>query len=124
MAEWFARKRLGGQADFESAGPCAVDGASASKEAREVMRKCFGIDISSHRSRNMRSVSVNDFDYVVAMTRHLASDLKSEYQSINAKLIPWDIPDPYGKDVAVYERCAREIQGKIKELLVCLKQEN
>ncbi|MCJ7506984.1 hypothetical protein MUP05_11050 [Candidatus Bathyarchaeota archaeon] len=54
MAEWFARKRLGGQADFESTGTRAVDGASASNEAREVMRKFFGIDISSHRSLTVR----------------------------------------------------------------------
>ena len=104
-----------------------MDGAPASDEAIEGMRKSFGIDISSHRSRNVKDVSVNDFidfDYVVAMTKRLASHLKSVYPNISAKLIPWNIADPYGKEAAVYEGCGREIRKNVEELPAYLKEKN
>jgi protein-tyrosine-phosphatase len=116
MAEGFAREMLEGQADVESAGTNA-DGDSANPLAIQVMRSKFGIDISSHRSRNMRDVSADDFDYIVPMDGSVADDLRRDYPSISARLLDlWNVDDPFGKGAAAYERTAREIQKHVAEL--------
>jgi protein-tyrosine-phosphatase len=119
MAEGLARKKLGGQAIVESAGTNAKDGCRASDKAIKVMKKLFEIDISSHRSRKveMKDDRVNDFDYIVAMDDTVASCLRCAYPSISAKLIPWDIPDPLGKGISDYERCARKICKRVESFL-------
>ncbi len=66
MAEGFGRKVLEGLADVESAGTHAWRG-SAATDAVAVMRSKFGIDISSHRSRNVKDLILDDFDCIVAM---------------------------------------------------------
>ena len=91
-------------------------------EAVEVTRSRFGIDISSHRPRNVKDVPVEDFDYVVAMDSGVAGDLRRIYPSINARLISWDMHDPWGGGVEAYERAARESQKHVEELSACLKE--
>lgn len=123
MCEGLARKMLGSQADVESAGTRAK-GVSAAVEAIEVMRSRFGIDIASHRSRNVKDVPIDDFDYIVAMDNSVADDLRRISPSINARLISWNIDDPIGKGVEAYERSAREIQEHLKELPAYLKEKD
>jgi len=114
MGEGLARKMLGSQTDGESAGTHPTRDRAAD-EAVEVMRSRFGIDISSHRPRNVKDVSVEDFDYVVAMDSGVAGDLRRIYPSINARLISWDMHDPWGGGVEAYERAARESQKHVEE---------
>jgi arsenate reductase len=121
MAEGLARKMLGPRAELESTGTNA-HGGRASSLAIEVMRSRFGIDISTHNSRNVKNVSVNDFDYVVAMDNMVADDLRSMYPNINARLITWNVDDPIGRGVEAYERCAREIHKRIEELSGFVKE--
>jgi protein-tyrosine-phosphatase len=121
MAEGLARKMLGKQADSESAGTHAIDGTPATVEAIRVMRSRFAIDISSHRSRNVKAVPLDDFDYIVPMDATIADDLRRDYPSISARLLnSWNIDDPFHRGAAVYERTAREIQKHVAELLPIL----
>jgi protein-tyrosine phosphatase len=117
MCEGLARKMLGNQAHVESAGTNARDGSSANPHAIEVMSSRFGIDISSHRSRNVKSVRIEDFDYVVAMDDMVADDLRSMSSSVHARLVTWNIGDPIGRGVEAYERCASEIQKHLQEIV-------
>ena len=123
MAEGLARKMLARQADVESAGTNAHSG-NASSHAIEVMHASFGVDISSHRSRNVRDVAVNDFDYVVAMDDTVADDLRSMYPDINPRLITWEIDDPIGRGVEAYESCVREIQKHVEDFSTYLKDKD
>ncbi|MGA3405204.1 MAG: low molecular weight protein arginine phosphatase [Candidatus Bathyarchaeia archaeon] len=122
MAEGLARKMLEEQADSESAGTHALDGTPATVEAITVMHSMFGIDISSHRSRNVKDVPLDDFDYIVPMDATVADDLRRDYPSITARLLnPWNIDDPFHRGAAVYERrTAREIQKHVAELPIIL----
>ena len=88
------------------------------------MRSRFGVDISSHRSRNVRDVAVNDFDYVVAMDNTVADDLRSMYPDINARLITWGIDDPIGRGVEACESSAREIQKHVEDFSAHLKDKD
>ena len=123
MAEGLARKELQGLADVESAGTHAWSG-SASSEAVAVMRSKFGVDISSHRSRNVRDVKLDDFDRIVAMDSDVCETLSGTYPSVRSKLISWEIVDPVGKGVEVYERSAKQILEHIRELHSCLRSES
>ena len=115
MAEGLARKELQGLAEVESAGTHAW-GGSAAPEAIAVMRSEFGIDISSHRSRNVRDVKLEDFDSIIAMDSSVAESLRRTYPIVRSKLILWEITDPIGKGVEAYERSARHILEHIREL--------
>jgi protein-tyrosine-phosphatase len=121
MAEGLARKMLGTRPEVESAGTNAHVGR-ASSLAIEVMRSRFRIDISAHNSRNVHEVSMNDFDYVVAMDNMVADDLRSMYPNINAKLITWNIDDPIGRGIEAYEKSAGEIDRRIEELSGYIKE--
>jgi len=122
MAEGFARKLLKSGVNAESAGTHAMSHGAAALEAIEVMRSSFEIDISSHRSRNVKDVPIHDFDHIIAMDSTVAGDLKETYPKISAKLISWNIDDPIGKGIETYEKCAKEIQKQVEELSACLKQ--
>ena len=115
MAEGLARKELQGLADVESAGTHAWSG-SASTDAIAVMRSRFGIDISSHRSRNVRDLKLEDFDRVITMDSSVAESLSRAYPIVRSRLISWEIIDPIGKGVEAYERSARQILEHIREL--------
>ncbi len=86
------------------------------------MRSRFGIDISAHRSRKVRDVSVEDFDYIIAMHDDVKDDLRKNYPTINARLISWNIKDPIPVGDEVYERSAREIQKCVEQLPAYLKK--
>jgi protein-tyrosine phosphatase len=124
MAEGLARKMFEGQAVIKSAGTHAKNVGAAAPEAIEVMRSMFGIDITSHRPRNVKDVCVDDFDYIVAMDNCVANDLRRMYPSINARLVSWNIDDPISKGVKGYEKSAREIQKKVEKLPAYLKEKN
>jgi protein-tyrosine-phosphatase len=119
MAEGITRRMLRGQAIVESTGTNAMSGSPASGRAIEVMQKSYGIDISSHRSRNVRMMDacINDFDYIIAMDDTVAGHLRCTYPSISSSLVQWDVPDPFGGDLSAYERCAREIWKRIADFL-------
>jgi ArsR family transcriptional regulator, arsenate/arsenite/antimonite-responsive transcriptional repressor / arsenate reductase (thioredoxin) len=123
MCEGLARKMLGSRADVESTGTNA-NGSSANPHAIEIMRSRFGIDISSHRSRNVKDVRVGDFDYVVVLDDSVSGDLRKMYPGIDARLISWDIDDPICKGIEAYERSARRIQKHLKELSTYLIERN
>ena len=78
MAEGLARKELQGFAEVESAGTNAW-GDSAAPEAIAIMRSKFGIDISSHRSRNVRDLKLEDFDRIIAMDSSVTESLMRAY---------------------------------------------
>jgi protein-tyrosine-phosphatase len=123
MAEWLARKLLGSQAKFESAGTSA-NSTGANPYAIQVMRTMFGINISSHKSRNVREVSVKDFEYIIAMDDNVKEDLRGIWPSINSRLVSWNIKDPYGRGYGAYERSAREIREHVEQLTAYLKENN
>jgi protein-tyrosine-phosphatase len=125
MAEGLAHKMLGRLAGAESAGTGAMDGRSASANAVEIMRSRFGVDLSKHRSRNVREVRLDDFDYIVPMDDSVAEDLKAMYPQISAKVMQsWRIDDPIGKGAEAYIGSAREIQRRLRELSAYLSDKS
>jgi protein-tyrosine-phosphatase len=105
---------------METAGIAAY-GNSATQEAIEIMRSEFCIDISKHQPRDIATLSLHDFDYIIAMDPYVASYLREHYQIASSKLISWNIEDPYLKGIHAYKRCAKEIEASVKDFLAHLK---
>jgi protein-tyrosine-phosphatase len=122
MAEGIARDILGPDVQVASAGTHAHIRDPPAANAVKTLREKFGVDISSHRSRNVDDVHIESFDYVVPMADDIHEYLKENFPSLGKKLLPsWGIADPYLGDRSVYGETAAEIQRQVEQLLVFLK---
>jgi protein-tyrosine-phosphatase len=125
MAEGIAHKVLGSDVHVESAGTHAHVRDPPAANAVRLMRDKYGVNISSHRSRSVNDMHIEDFDYVVPMADDVRDDLKNSFPSLGGKLMPsWGIDDPYRGDLSVYEEAAAKIEKHMQELSVFLKSKN
>lgn len=130
MAEALARQWAENAApdrgvNFLSAGLAAWPGQPASAQAVETMG-AGGMDITSHRSRQVSAELVRKADVILAMTRRHKEMLLDMYPEAAGRVFtlaefagggPADISDPFGQPVAVYRRCAHEIQSLLDKVL-------
>ena len=124
MAEGIARKIFGPSVQVESAGTDAHVRDPPAANAVKTMRDKFGVDISSHRSRSVNDVHVEDFDFVVPMDENEREELKENFPTLGDKLMPsWAIADPYRGDLHTYEETAANIQKHMKELYSLITKE-
>jgi protein-tyrosine-phosphatase len=124
MAEGMAHKILGTNVHVESAGTHAHVRDPPPVNAVKIMRHKFGVDISSHRSRSVYDVHIENFDYVVPMADDVYEDLKRDFPSLREKLLPsWRIDDPYHGDMFTYEITTIRIEKDMEELSKFLKKE-
>jgi len=120
MAEGIAKKILKGIAHVESVG-IAAWGSNASEEAIKVMKELFDINISEHKPKDIKNISLNDFDYIVTMDSYIDTYIKKyirNYHHIELnKIISWNIIDPYGGSIDDYKKCVNIIKNQINDLL-------
>lgn len=126
MAEGIARRILAcSDVQVESAGTHAHIRDPPSANAVKTIRDEFGVDISSHRSRNVKDVHIEDYDYIIPMNDVVEDDLRKGYPSLGDKLLlSWGIDDPYGGDLYTYEETAIRIQKHMNDLSRFLKKES
>jgi len=129
MAEAIARDEIAKAGGVEvrvvSAGAAASTGAPATPEAVTAM-KAAGLDLSTHRSRNLTRDMIAEADLILGMSRsHVAAVLAADPTAVakTTTLDPEgaDIPDPIGGPLDVYTRTADRIrslvQRRLEELL-------
>lgn len=116
MAEGLVNHIPGGTVKAESAGIGAVPG-SAAKEAVAALKKKYNIDISAHRARHVRDVKLDLFDFIIAMDPMVYSRLKEAGLAPASKLFEWNIEDPVGTPVWVFEKIAEKIQDRLENFL-------
>ncbi len=105
-----------------SAGTSALPGLAASPQAVQALR-AQGIDLSSHRSRPLTPDLLHEADVVYCMTQtHRQAVLALDRTAGDKTLLldeRGDVSDPFGADLAVYERSAQQIrqalQSRLKE---------
>ena len=118
MAEGFARdafEKANADAVAKSAGLHA-DGGPANEKSVRAAQNLYGIDISTHRSRQVTEELLKEADHVVTMTEDQANFLKQVLPSLSNKispLTPEGIPDPYGGGEEEYMQCARKIHDAV-----------
>lgn len=121
MAEGLLRRKNPTH-DVSSAGLSVLHAAPASEKAVHVMEE-YGVDISSHRSRQLTDVQVQEADLILTMTHSHLAILNTIFPSAKEKThtlcayagLEGDIDDPFGGDIALYRECAASIAKCIEE---------
>lgn len=117
MAEGLAKKILGEKVRIESAGLAPVfDGATS--EAIDILHEMYGVDISSHRTRNIEDVPLDEFDQIIVLDAHVYNTLLRRYPTLSGKFVLWDVEDPFGRDHGAFRKTATHIQSLIKKAFV------
>lgn len=142
MAEYLFCSRLGPDWPWTvgSAGLAAVDGLAASQTAIEVMHE-IGIDIKTHRSRELAQELIDAATIILVMTDAQALEVKKRFPKARDRVYllgsfsrdsenhatnirHWrtpvagkEISDPVGANVEVYRRTLNDIAGCIDGLI-------
>jgi protein-tyrosine-phosphatase len=108
MAEAFCRD-MG--RDVECA---SVGSAPASRVQPDTIAamKEVGIDISAARPKGFDGLSAVRWDYLVTMGCEVDCPFLP-----GAKVVPWQIPDPYGRGIDEYRRVRNLIHRQVRDLL-------
>jgi protein-tyrosine phosphatase len=124
MAAAVLADRLRGRAvaaQVESAGLGALVGESAVPIAQELMRE-RGLDISTHRARQVTPALVRAFDLVLVMERHHQRDVEAIHPPARGRVVPlgrwgaFDVPDPHRRGRAAFEEALALIDRGIDDL--------
>jgi protein-tyrosine phosphatase len=102
----------------ESAGLAAAEGECASANAVKAALEA-GADLRSHRSRSVRKEILESCDEIIALSPSHKAALEAVYPSAagKIKLLGSGIGDPYGGDLAVYQKCRDEILAALTKLI-------
>jgi len=73
-----------------------------------------GISLDGHRSKGLKDVPLSEMDVVVDMEAGLIGTLPENFMG---RLIEWDIPDPFARDVEVFRAVRDLIEEHLKALL-------
>jgi len=99
---------------FESAG-IKPQLASDAQNAIFTLKHTFDIDASRHIPRDIRSLKMADYDLIIALDKRAANAAASlGVASLKVKL--WTVRDPWGGDLAEYDRTGLEIKKKLVQL--------
>jgi protein-tyrosine-phosphatase len=75
--------------------------------------KELGIDISAHRSRDISSLDLTEFNIVVAMTTSIAEQLRKAGVE-GTRIKQMEVSDPYHRGIDVYRSTANEIEKQLR----------
>lgn len=123
MAEALLASRLasrGVKARVESAGVAAPEGEPAEPLAQVLLRE-RGLDISAHRARQLTGDLLAGFELVLVMDEWQKRAVEREHPEARGKVQllgrfgKFEIPDPYGKPRAEFERVLALIERGIGE---------
>jgi protein-tyrosine phosphatase len=122
MAEALLRARFGrrGRGRVESAGLAALVGHAADPFAVALMGE-RGIDLASHRARQLTGGLVASADLVIAMedghVREIEALVPGSRGRVHriGKFGGFDVPDPYGEPRAAFERALALIERGLDE---------
>jgi protein-tyrosine-phosphatase len=114
FAEYLGRQVFGDAFEFESAGIRPQRAADA-ENAIFTLKNNFGIDASGHVPRDVRTLDMADYDLIVALEKSAARIVES-LGAPAAKVKLWKVRDPWGSDLAEYDRTSLEIKKNLIQL--------
>lgn len=116
-------KQLRPDWQVRSAGLMAEPGAAASANSVRVARE-RGLDLTGHRSSAVSRELIAWADSILCLGEGHRAALLQQYPEAAAKTRvlreaagldrPWDISDPVGQGLSVYEACARQIEEALQ----------
>jgi len=110
-----------------SAGVYAYEGDPASAEARKVIEK-YGLNLSGHAARILADEAIREAFLILTMTGNHKRMLLDVYPGAADKAFTlkefagfdsnrWDIQDPFGQDISVYQACAEELEAALHKIM-------
>lgn len=110
------------QWQVESAGTWAMPGQPVIGEVQSVLAR-YGLDVSSHRSREVNGDILARSDLVLVMEKNQREALWVEYPEYASRIYlltemtgqAYNIPDPIGGSLADYEQAAALIRDLLQE---------
>lgn len=112
-----------------SSGVYAQTGDVSTPDAIEVMKE-YGIDLKTHKAINIHESEIQKMDLILCATRshkmavislypELANKVYTmkEYAGLAKEGSNYDIADPWGSSIAVYRKCASEIEQCLQEMI-------
>ena len=116
-----------------SSGTFAENGDYPTVEAIEAMEE-YGVDLKQHRATNIRRSNIEEMDLILcATTTHknmvlqlypnLAGQVYTMKEYVGDTQNGIDISDPWGYDLAVYRKCAAEIEKITQKIVDKMKNE-
>lgn len=132
MAAALFRKRVGGVLEWEadSAGLYASPGSPASFNAIQALKE-LEVDLSSHQSKRLDSVLVEQADLIVSMTAGHRFDLLQNFpqtankvcliKSFETSKVPADLSDPFGGSLELYKKTRDEIDRALSDLILFIR---
>lgn len=117
MAEAWAKRAGAGRVRAWSAGSHPFGEILA--ETCQVMEE-EGISLEGQHSKGLKDVPLKDMDVVVGMGSEVVCPLPEGFKG---RLIQWNIPDPYGRDLGFFRSVRDLIQRQAAALLAQLEEE-
>lgn len=123
MAEALLASRLssrGVNASVESAGIAAAEGEPPEPFAQALMRE-RGLDVSGHRARQVTGELLAEFELVLVMEESQKRAVERAHPAARGRVQllgrfgKFEIPDPYGKSRAEYEKVVGLIERGLGE---------
>src|SRR5437016_6276477 len=113
LAAAVASALLGSRAHAESVGVTET-GRPAASEAIAVLQERFGIDLTTHRSRHLREVTLTQFDVLIALDPIVYAPLRERCPVPPPEILLWPVHDPYLEGLDAYHQCLAELQTTIE----------
>ena len=111
----------------ESAGVAAQEGRPMTPEAVSVLEEIGGVRARTHQSRRLKQTTLDGADLVLTMSPGHVAKIRREFGNFapEVHVLPGyvgatgeeEVPDPYGRSMAVYRATAYQIFGYV-DLLV------
>ncbi len=106
-----------------------LDDKKASPNAIEVIKKLYNIDISSHNPKQLSKDDIQNSDLVLCMDNYKKMYILQLFPANYNKVysikeyvgLDGGVSDPYGGNLDVYEKCAKELEYLIE--LIIKKEE-
>lgn len=119
MAHGFANSLLGDEYQSYSAG---IESHGLNPNAVQVMKE-VGVDISNHQSQTLNEFDSHQFDYVVAVCEHAATNCPTFPAKTNVIMRQFDDPPKLAKDAKSPEEALnyyRNVRDEIKHWITSL----
>jgi protein-tyrosine phosphatase len=119
-------KEKGLDIDVDSVGISAYDGSQASPNSIEAMKK-IKIDISKHKASQLHRDLVDESDLILTLSQSHKEFILSNYPQAGDKVFTLlkyaygeekDVADPFGRNLAYYEKTRDEIYEAIMQFKI------
>lgn len=89
----------------------------------KVMRRFYGLDLSSHRSKLLTQEDVENAVLIVPVKRDLGEHIRYLFPASESKLhfLKQNISDPWHQPVEVFKKCAEMMDGLLDDVFTFLK---